>query len=61
MKSIAVWAFNGMIMKMERDNAFQELVVRNAEHLLLTEHALQVENFVRDVRAGRKEETAKSE
>jgi hypothetical protein len=46
-KGIAIWAFNGMMMRVERDEEFRNRVVGNAEHLLLDYNATRVEAFLR--------------
>lgn len=48
-KSIAIWAYNGLIIRIESDPDFQKRLLGNAEHLLLTQADLQVQRFLIDV------------
>lgn len=50
-KSIAIWTFNDMFRLTEQDEAFRSTVLKNAEHLLLTQNALAIENFLQTVEA----------
>ena len=48
-KAIAIWCYNGFLMKLENDDTFRDTVVANSEHLLLTQDALTVERFLHHV------------
>jgi hypothetical protein len=44
-KTIAIWTFNGFIMRVESDAQFRLCVLENAEHLLLDYRSTQVKQF----------------
>lgn len=44
-KAIAIWTFNGMLLRAETDAEFREIVLSNAEHLLLDFRTTQIEEF----------------
>ncbi len=50
-KARAIWAFNGMMMRVEQDEVFRERVVRNAEHLLVDYNGSRVEELLKYVDA----------
>lgn len=45
-KGLAIWAYNGMISRLETDSSFRARVIANAEHLLLDYNTYRVEGFL---------------